>query len=297
MNRCPLSAQPSSKECTRTGSNETVCGCGLIRAAGDHIRIQGGCMAMEHVVGKKKGDVKLYALSTCVWCKKTKQLLNELGVDYHYTFVDLLPEDERQMEPRLLVPDHRYRQQNVYCRFQTRGTEREVRQMNGNNDVTEKDIDTLVAKLKKDAEAGAYNLNPDTAFVKELAAGLLENEARYGYPSCPCRLASGEKRIDLDIICPCDYRDPDVSEHGACYCALYVSQDVAKGVKMAGSIPERRPPFKDRQAASRPPEAKPSGFTLPVWRCKVCGYLCARDNAPDVCPICKAKKERFERFA
>jgi rubrerythrin len=35
---------------------------------------------------------------------------------------------------------------------------------------------------------------------------------------------------------------------------------------------------------------------LPVWRCRVCGYLCARDEPPGVCPICKAKKDRFERF-
>jgi len=35
---------------------------------------------------------------------------------------------------------------------------------------------------------------------------------------------------------------------------------------------------------------------LPVWRCKVCGYLCARDSPPEVCPICKAKKDRFEVF-
>jgi rubrerythrin len=39
-----------------------------------------------------------------------------------------------------------------------------------------------------------------------------------------------------------------------------------------------------------------SNLPLPVWRCKVCGYLCARENPPEVCPICKAKKERFERF-
>ncbi len=53
-------------------------------------------MATEHVKGKKKGDVKLYALSTCVWCKKTKQLLNDLGVDYSYVFVDLLDGDEKE---------------------------------------------------------------------------------------------------------------------------------------------------------------------------------------------------------
>ncbi|MDI6831409.1 MAG: ferredoxin:glutaredoxin reductase, partial [Actinomycetota bacterium] len=35
---------------------------------------------------------------------------------------------------------------------------------------------------------------------------------------------------------------------------------------------------------------------LPVWRCKVCGYLAARERPPEVCPICKAGRERFEEF-
>lgn len=47
-------------------------------------------MVVEHVEGKKNGTVMLYALSTCVWCKMTKKLLTELGIDYSYTFVDLL---------------------------------------------------------------------------------------------------------------------------------------------------------------------------------------------------------------
>ncbi|MGQ9817596.1 MAG: rubredoxin-like domain-containing protein, partial [bacterium] len=29
---------------------------------------------------------------------------------------------------------------------------------------------------------------------------------------------------------------------------------------------------------------------------KVCGYLCARNSPPEICPICKATKERFEKF-
>ena len=49
---------------------------------------------MMHVEGKDKGNIILYALSTCVWCKKTKELLTELGVDFHYIFVDLLEGDE-----------------------------------------------------------------------------------------------------------------------------------------------------------------------------------------------------------
>jgi glutaredoxin len=45
---------------------------------------------VEHVNGQDKGKIMLYALSTCVWCKKTKQLLNDLGVEFDYIFVDLL---------------------------------------------------------------------------------------------------------------------------------------------------------------------------------------------------------------
>jgi glutaredoxin-like protein NrdH len=47
------------------------------------------------VPGKDKGKVMLYALSTCIWCRKTKQLLDDLGVAYCYHDVDLLGEAER----------------------------------------------------------------------------------------------------------------------------------------------------------------------------------------------------------
>jgi len=49
---------------------------------------------MEHVPGKLKGKVTLFALSTCGWCAKTKALLKELGVDHYYIFVDLLPTED-----------------------------------------------------------------------------------------------------------------------------------------------------------------------------------------------------------
>jgi len=52
-------------------------------------------MSQVHVEGKNKGKVILYALSTCVWCKKTKKLLSELGVDFHYVYVDLLEGEEQ----------------------------------------------------------------------------------------------------------------------------------------------------------------------------------------------------------
>ncbi|NWF53259.1 MAG: glutaredoxin family protein [Syntrophaceae bacterium] len=52
-------------------------------------------MNRTHVAGKNKGQIMLYALSTCVWCKKTKQLLDEMGVEYDFVEVDLLQGEER----------------------------------------------------------------------------------------------------------------------------------------------------------------------------------------------------------
>ena len=40
--------------------------------------------------------VKLYALSTCGWCKKTKELLDTNGVEYDLVYVDLLDGDEKE---------------------------------------------------------------------------------------------------------------------------------------------------------------------------------------------------------
>ena len=52
-------------------------------------------MTVEHIPGKKVGHVMLYALSTCGWCSKTRKLLDELGVEYYYIYVDLLEGVER----------------------------------------------------------------------------------------------------------------------------------------------------------------------------------------------------------
>ena len=159
------------------------------------------------------------------------------------------------------------------------------------------EIDRAYEKYKKDAIAGGYNINPDVSFTKNLIQGLLVNQARYGYQSCPCRLSMGNKEDDLDIICPCDYRDRDVVEYGACYCALYISQAVLEGKRSLQPIPESRPPRAERvKKAAQAVDLNWSKLPLPVWRCRVCGYLCAREGPPEVCPLCKAKKERFERF-
>ena len=54
-------------------------------------------MTVEHVNGRKVGDLMLYALSTCQWCNKTKELLRDLGVDFNFVYVDLLEGEEQDM--------------------------------------------------------------------------------------------------------------------------------------------------------------------------------------------------------
>ena len=52
-------------------------------------------MALQHVAGKNKGKIVLYALSTCPWCRKTKKLLEDLGVEYSFGDVDLMDDAEK----------------------------------------------------------------------------------------------------------------------------------------------------------------------------------------------------------
>jgi len=150
-------------------------------------------------------------------------------------------------------------------------------------------------RLREDAKKSGYILNTDDEFVESLTEGLLNNNDRYGIESCPCRRFSGEKEDNYDIICPCDYRDADLAEYGACYCALYVSKPENSDVQI--QVPERRPSLEERRSRkAKTGSIQPGTLPHPVHRCKVCGYLCAADNPPRVCPICKAGSERFERF-
>lgn len=168
--------------------------------------------------------------------------------------------------------------------------------MSHGGSVSREKVEAYVAGLERDAEAGGYHLNPDREFVESLARGLMVNEERYGYGACPCRLAADDREADLDIICPCNYRDSDLTEWGACYCALYVAESVLSGRREVQPVPERRPPEDERNRDDSIIGSVGEDLSHPVWRCSVCGYLCAREWPPDRCPICKAGKDRFKRF-
>lgn len=69
-------------------------------------------MDLQHVNGENKGKLILFALSTCGWCKKTRMLIEELGAEYDYVYVDLLQGADRDeavealkiWNPRLSFP-------------------------------------------------------------------------------------------------------------------------------------------------------------------------------------------------
>ncbi len=106
------------------------------------------------------------------------------------------------------------------------------------------DAERLFESLKKIQEAKGYYFNADRERTIELMEALLVNKARYGYMACPCRIASGDRESDKDIICPCVYREPDVAEFGSCYCNLYVSTAWNENRIPHEFVPERRPPDK-----------------------------------------------------
>ena len=180
--------------------------------------------------------------------------------------------------------------------------------------MTKISIESVRARAESDAKTFGYHLTPDPELLQGLLEGLKVNEDRYGYPSCPCRLASGNLQIDRDIICPCDYRDPDVAEYGACYCRLYVNKNVYEKKSDLPTVPERRPLDKQSRAfmaatvtesitagkETKPTETTGEKVSMEVksklWYCSQCGYVVFREDAPYVCPICKAKREMFKEI-
>lgn len=52
-------------------------------------------MQIVHVNGTDKGRVMLYALSTCGWCGKTRELLESLEVAFDYIYVDKVAPDQQ----------------------------------------------------------------------------------------------------------------------------------------------------------------------------------------------------------
>lgn len=108
-----------------------------------------------------------------------------------------------------------------------------------NREKTKKEVYTFV-EMTSDHQG--WILPKDDEFLDDLVEGLKSNWNRFGYFHCPCRAATGDRKKDEDVICPClDYCLPDIEEYGQCYCGLYLNKDFYKEHKKPVQIPERRP--------------------------------------------------------
>ena len=181
----------------------------------------------------------LYTLSTCGYCEVTKKMLDDLGVEYKSIVVDLLPAEKKDNAVQEL------KKFNPRCTFPTLicgdkvviGMKlQEIKELLG----VRTEVDELYDMLGRVQETKGYYFNRDREKTFQLLRALLVNKDRYGYMSCPCRLAAGERDRDKDIICPCIYREPDVKEFGSCYCNLYVSREWNDGSIEHHLVPERR---------------------------------------------------------
>jgi glutaredoxin-like protein NrdH len=52
-------------------------------------------MRLQHVEGKDRGKIVMYALSTCMWCRMAKSLFQELGIAYDFVDVDHLEGEDK----------------------------------------------------------------------------------------------------------------------------------------------------------------------------------------------------------
>ena len=188
-----------------------------------------------------KKNITLYSLTTCVFCQAIKKMLDDLEISFRCIQADELPEEDKNMVIKEL------KKVNPTCSFPTVVVDEEVIVGYKVQEIKETigirtEVDDLYAMLKKVHEPKGYYLNGNKENTFELLRSLLTNKKRYGYMACPCRLASGKRDNDSDIICPCIYRTPDVIEYGSCFCSLYVSADWYTGKIKREEVPERRSP-------------------------------------------------------
>ena len=107
--------------------------------------------------------------------------------------------------------------------------------------------DGMLEYCIKVCKTNNWILNKDQETLNNLIEGLVDNKKSNGYQSCPCRLASGNRDLDRDLICPCDYAPLDIKEYGACYCNLYLRPDYYESIgEEYVIVPERRPIEKEK---------------------------------------------------
>jgi ferredoxin-thioredoxin reductase catalytic chain len=71
------------------------------------------------------------------------------------------------------------------------------------------------------AESAGIKLNLDKEAVANVVKGLFKNKGTKGEFYCPCRITSGNKEKDKDLICPCVFHRGEIELQEHCRCFLF----------------------------------------------------------------------------
>jgi len=108
--------------------------------------------------------------------------------------------------------------------------------------MNEKTLEDVEKYVKQVADKRGWILDPSKDETYEiLVNGLRVYFNKVGYFNCPCRDSNEDRAMDKDISCPCDYAQPDIEEHGRCYCALFYEPNYDFSIPTLEMIAERRP--------------------------------------------------------
>ncbi len=198
-----------------------------------------------------KGNLKLFGLSTCGFCKRAISFLEDNKIKFEFTYMDQIDpelkkrakeEFSHKFEERLSFPGLVLNENDYQIGFIRVAWERMLDL--GSMSIKTNKSPAIIHNQKirdfvdKTAKYKNWYVNPDTDFRLKLEDGLEQNYNRYGYYQCPCRDTSPK---DSNIVkCPCSYAETDINEWGQCFCGLYVSKDFSDSRTEVNSIPERR---------------------------------------------------------
>ena len=79
--------------------------------------------------------------------------------------------------------------------------------------------------LEKFTENNDFVLNPDEKHLNMVLEGILNLESKNGLKLCPCRLGDGKKEMNLELLCPCNFKiQENWRNDGRCWCGLFVKR-------------------------------------------------------------------------
>lgn len=198
--------------------------------------------------------IKIYTITTCPYCEKTAEFLTSHGIEFEVINLDEL---SGKAQAEAIARAYRLSGQRSFPVTDINGTGvvgldigrfskllaiPPEEYPHHTAPVKHTDDDKAIENARVWAAKMGYLLSPDEELLKTLLSGLLKNEHRYGYRSCPCRVSTGDYDRDCDIICPCAYREGDIAKYGRCYCGLYVTEEFIRSGAKLTHIPEAREP-------------------------------------------------------